>query len=220
MKHSPLGIASACLIAVVVACLVGIGWSYHFIRTTPPGGAGEWRGGNHVGPALLILLFCVIILHLCVVGFILGLIGLFQRDRRRGTAVAGAALHPLALGVLAAAILWAFERGEKKRAGKAAAVQAEQDETRAAEADKWNKALEEQIRKIETAERLKIIHFACEVTESELGRRPKNVGDITPLLGRGWNWVGKNGGWTSEEQRLRKEDKTELLTSLGTGSRS
>ncbi len=61
---------------------------------------------------------------LSLVGFGLGLAGLFRRDRRRLTAVVGTVLHPLAVLLLVAATFWTYDRLEKQGAEERAAAQA------------------------------------------------------------------------------------------------
>ncbi len=203
MKHSEAGILSLCVFGLL-GLAVAVAYQYF---TTP-----------HTGDptAAIGLVFCLLggppLLGL--LGFLLGLAGLFQRDRRRVTAVVGMALHSLALVLMVALFFWAQARGKAEK--KAVAAQAQRDAADAADAAdeaKWNDVNTELIKKLEASDRLQLIYMAYLAAEESTGHPPSQLGDIKPFVGRGRSWMRKHGGWSSDDNRLTEEQRTEILTS-------
>ena len=94
---------------LVLLCLLGMGVAALLIYVTPPEGGGEWRGVNQFPFALGFMAFGGWGSGLSLVGFCLGLLGIFKSPRNaRTAAITGMFLNGLVLLPAACLFLWLF----------------------------------------------------------------------------------------------------------------
>ena len=110
MKHSTAGIQSCIAFALVVCCCLYIAFAFAAPRPPldPNNHAGEWQG-LHTGADRMFkcLVAAAVGLLSSFVGFVMGLLGLRDRQQKRTTAVAGAILNGLVL--VSFAVWFAFQ---------------------------------------------------------------------------------------------------------------
>ena len=98
MRHSGVGVASFVMALLATVSFVFIFFYAGYKETTQRGGMTE---GEAIFVGLVAILCCVVIL----VGLILGIVGLFQDDRRRTFAGIGVGIN-VVVGALIAAVFW------------------------------------------------------------------------------------------------------------------